>query len=99
VEPAPGGRFSWFNGHVLVRRMCAGGRCDVVARAGSNHSCARVRVCVCVTADLRAHAYVCVCCVWPPACTQGTFEELEPGRRIVMAWRFNNWDEDCLSKV
>jgi uncharacterized protein YndB with AHSA1/START domain len=29
----------------------------------------------------------------------GTFVELVPGQRIVMQWRFNNWEDDCFSKV
>lgn len=30
---------------------------------------------------------------------QGDFEELVPGKRLVMRWRFNNWEDDCYSKV
>lgn len=30
---------------------------------------------------------------------QGKFEELEPGKRLVFSWRFNNWEEGCFSKV
>uniref|UniRef100_A0A383VZK0 Activator of Hsp90 ATPase AHSA1-like N-terminal domain-containing protein n=1 Tax=Tetradesmus obliquus TaxID=3088 RepID=A0A383VZK0_TETOB len=29
----------------------------------------------------------------------GTFQELVPGQRLVMSWRFNSWEEGCLSKV
>jgi uncharacterized protein YndB with AHSA1/START domain len=32
-------------------------------------------------------------------CMQGKFEELQPGKRLVFSWRFNNWEEDCYSKV
>jgi hypothetical protein len=30
---------------------------------------------------------------------QGKFEELEPGKRLVFSWRFNNWEDGCFSKV
>jgi hypothetical protein len=29
----------------------------------------------------------------------GTFQELVPGQRLVMSWRFNSWEEGCESKV
>lgn len=30
---------------------------------------------------------------------QGKFEELQPAKRLVFSWRFNNWEDDCYSKV
>jgi uncharacterized protein YndB with AHSA1/START domain len=30
---------------------------------------------------------------------QGKFEEMEPGKRLVFSWRFNNWEDGCFSKV
>lgn len=31
--------------------------------------------------------------------SQGKFEELQPARRLVFSWRFNNWEDGCFSKV
>ena len=36
----------------------------------------------------------CGCCL-----LQGKFEELQPAKRLVFSWRFNNWEDGCLSKV
>jgi uncharacterized protein YndB with AHSA1/START domain len=30
---------------------------------------------------------------------QGKFEELQPAKRLVFSWRFNNWEDGCFSKV
>lgn len=37
------------------------------------------------------------CCV--SVCAQGKFEELQPGKQLVFSWRFNNWEDNCYSKV
>eukprot|EP00879_Flechtneria_rotunda_P004125 GHRR01004371.1.p1 GENE.GHRR01004371.1~~GHRR01004371.1.p1 ORF type:complete len:351 (+),score=101.66 GHRR01004371.1:83-1135(+) len=36
---------------------------------------------------------------WFNGSITGTFEELKPGERLVMIWRFSSWEDDCLSKV
>jgi hypothetical protein len=33
------------------------------------------------------------------AVAAGEFQELVPGQRLVMSWRFNSWEDDCKSKV
>lgn len=30
---------------------------------------------------------------------QGEFRELQPPNRLVLGWRFSNWEESCMSQV
>lgn len=39
------------------------------------------------------------CFSWFSGHVQGKFEELQPGKRLVFSWRFNNWEDGCFSKV
>eukprot|EP00878_Enallax_costatus_P000854 GHUV01000980.1.p1 GENE.GHUV01000980.1~~GHUV01000980.1.p1 ORF type:complete len:343 (+),score=79.37 GHUV01000980.1:185-1213(+) len=36
---------------------------------------------------------------WFNGSISGSFEEMQPGEKLVMSWRFNSWEEGCMSKV
>uniref|UniRef100_A0A7S3RA74 Activator of Hsp90 ATPase AHSA1-like N-terminal domain-containing protein n=1 Tax=Dunaliella tertiolecta TaxID=3047 RepID=A0A7S3RA74_DUNTE len=36
---------------------------------------------------------------WFSGAVQGEFEELVPGKRLVLDWRFSSWCDGCMSKV